>query len=72
MENKIKVYHGSAKIIEKPVYGIGNPNNDYGLGFYCTENEELAKEWAVSSQYNGFANQYKLDISYLKILNLNF
>ena len=44
MENII-LYHGSTKVIEKPVLGLGNPKNDYGLGFYCTENLELAKEW---------------------------
>ena len=37
------IYHGSKDIIKKPIYGIGNPKNDYGLGFYCTENLELAK-----------------------------
>ena len=43
----------------------------FGLGFYCTESEELAKEWAVSSLRNGFVNRYSLDTEYLKILNLN-
>ena len=70
MENKIKVYHGSAKIIEKPVYGIGNPNNDYGLGFYCTETIELAKEWACSAETDGYANKYTLDTSDLSVLSL--
>ncbi|MBQ2640754.1 MAG: DUF3990 domain-containing protein, partial [Lachnospiraceae bacterium] len=32
-----KIYHGSVKIIEKPQYGAGRRDNDYGLGFYCTE-----------------------------------
>ena len=41
---KITLYHGSTKVIEKPSFGEGNPKNDYGLGFYCTENQELAKE----------------------------
>ena len=55
MSNKITVYHGSPKIIEKPVFGAGNPQNDYGLGFYCTESVELAKEWACSVETDGFA-----------------
>ena len=38
------IYHGSKDIIEKPEFGKGNKKNDYGLGFYCTENVELAKE----------------------------
>ena len=68
---KKTIYHGSVSIIEKPVFGMGNPYNDYGLGFYCTENLELAKEWASSdSEKNGFANGYEIDLSGLKVLDL--
>ena len=70
MAEKIIVYHGSSKIIEKPILGMGNPNNDYGLGFYCTENEELAKEWACSSESDGYANKYSLDLTGLSVLSL--
>lgn len=70
MANKVTVYHGSPKIIKKPVLGEGNPNNDYGLGFYCTENIELAKEWACSAETDGFANKYTLDLSGLSVLSL--
>ena len=71
MDKSINIYHGSDKIIENTTFGLGRKNNDFGLGFYCTENEELAKEWAVSSLNDGFCNKYTLDTSYLKILNLN-
>lgn len=71
MNQKITLYHGSEQIIESPTFGLGKQNNDFGLGFYCTESEELAKEWAVSSLHNGFVNRYSLDTEYLKILNLN-
>lgn len=70
MEKRINVYHGSTKIIEKPTFGVGNPNNDYGLGFYCTETMELAKEWACSAESDGYANQYTLDMSGLTVLSL--
>ncbi len=70
MAKKIVLYHGSSKIIEKPIFGMGNPNNDYGLGFYCTENIELAKEWACSTETDGFANKYELDLSGLSVLSL--
>ena len=70
MPNKLTVYHGSPKIVEKPAFGIGNPQNDYGLGFYCTENAELAKEWACSVETDGFANQYTLDLEDLSVLSL--
>ena len=65
------LYHGSDHIIEKPEYGKGMKNNDYGRGFYCTEDIELAKEWACAKQKNGYANIYELDMAGLKILNLN-
>ena len=71
MDTKLTLFHGSEKIIETPTFGEGKKNNDFGLGFYCTESEELAKEWAVSSLRDGFANQYILDTEYLNILNLN-
>ena len=71
MDKKITLFHGSEKIVETPVFGEGKKNNDFGLGFYCTESEALAKEWAVSSLRDGFSNRYTLDTEYLNILNLN-
>lgn len=71
MGKLITVYHGSEKIVEQPVFGEGKKNNDFGLGFYCTASENLAKEWAVSSLHDGFSNCYTLDAEYLDILNLN-
>ena len=70
MDNAITIYHGSNKIIKSPKYGAGNPHNDYGVGFYCTQSLELAKEWAVSGMQDGYANEYRLDMSDLKLLNL--
>ena len=68
---KKTIYHGSDHIIKKPKYGGGKPHNDYGYGFYCTESSEMAKEWAVSEEHDGYANRYELDLEGLKILNLN-
>ena len=65
------IYHGSKDIIEKPKFGKGKPYNDYGLGFYCTENLALAKEWAVDIGRDGYANIYEIDDSMLSVLNLN-
>lgn len=65
------IYHGSKDIITKPEFGKGNIKNDYGLGFYCTESIELAKEWAcISNEINGYANKYEIDLSKYKILDL--
>ncbi len=70
MDKLITVYHGSTQIVEVPIFGEGRKNNDFGLGFYCTESNDLAKEWAVSSLRDGFSNRYTLDTEYLNILNL--
>lgn len=67
----MRIYHGSPNIIEKPIYGKGKPYNDYGLGFYCTENIELAKEWACSETADGYANTYELNLNDMHVLNLN-
>ena len=71
MDKLITIYHGSEQIVEVPTFGKGRKNNDFGLGFYCTESNDLAKEWAVSSLRDGFANRYELDTECLNILNLN-
>ncbi len=65
------LFHGSESIIEKPEYGRGKPYNDYGLGFYCTESALLAKEWAVDENRDGYVNGYDIDISNLKVVDLN-
>ena len=65
------IYHGSHNIIKTPTFGVGSPNNDYGLGFYCTEYIDLAKEWACDQLSGGYANKYSIDMTGLKVLNLN-
>lgn len=71
MSDVIDIYHGSPKVIESPVFGAGKVHNDYGRGFYCTEHAELAKEWACSSDTDGYANHYQLKMTGLSVLNLN-
>lgn len=68
---KKTIYHGSEHLIETPVFGLGKRYNDYGLGFYCTEIENMAKEWAVGRRKDGYANKYEIDCSGLEIFNLN-
>ena len=71
MDKLITIYHGSKQVVEVPTFGLGRKSNDFGLGFYCTESNALAKEWAVSSLRDGFSNRYTLETEYLNILNLN-
>lgn len=68
---KKEIYHGSSEIIQFPQFGYGKPYNDYGLGFYCTDILDMAKEWGVGRNQDGYANKYEIDCTGLKILDLN-
>jgi hypothetical protein len=70
MQESLTLYHGSQHLVKTPLYGMGKPYNDYGQGFYCTENKELAKEWACPVKKDGFANQYLLHTSGLNLMHL--
>ncbi|MFA5282953.1 MAG: DUF3990 domain-containing protein [Bacilli bacterium] len=65
-----KLYHGSDRIVEKPMSNVGNIHNDYGLGFYCTTIERLAKEWGSRKNGVGYVNRYVLRDDRFKILDL--
>lgn len=64
------LYHGSELVVENPQFGICKRTNDYGQGFYCTQDQALAGEWSVTPLHDGFINSYEIDISGLKVLNL--
>ncbi len=66
----LTLYHGSTDIIELPVFGKGKTYNDYGQGFYCTENMELAREWACLEGIDGYVNRYTINLDHLSVLNL--
>ena len=66
----MKLLHGTDHIIETPDITIGNPHNDYGMGFYCTKVDEMAREWACKKNSNGFVNVYDFDDTGLNVLNL--
>lgn len=64
------IYHGSERIVRRPIFGTGRPYNDFGLGFYCTEYAQYAAEWAVDAGRNGFVSSYSIDTDGLRIINL--
>lgn len=72
-KNKIiTIYHGSQNKVVKLQYGLGEDNNDYGRGFYTTQNKELAKEWAVGTHKDlGYLHTYEINLDGLKIFNFN-
>ena len=65
------LYHGSSQLVTVPLFGAGRAHNDFGPGFYCTQDLDLAKEWACPDTRDGFANQYRLNEEGLTCLNLN-
>ena len=67
----MKLYHGSDHIVEAPTFGLGKPYNDYSLGFYCTQHPDMAGEWAVGFDHDGFVNEYDFDTNGLKIVDLD-
>ena len=65
-------YHGSDKIIKKPIYAYGKDTNDYGKGFYMTKDLELAKEWAARESVDkAYVNMYEMDLSKFSLLDLD-
>ena len=70
MKQDLIIYHGSQQIIEVPKFGMGKKYNDYGQGFYCTENIELAKEWACPLKNDGYSNKYMMHLSGLNVMHL--
>ena len=64
------LYHGSTRIVDAPAYGKGRVDNDFGQGFYLTDDIDLAAEWAAQSRSGGFVNSYKTPMSGLKVLDL--
>jgi hypothetical protein len=75
MKRTMTIYHGSQTEIKQPQFGFGAVDNDYGQGFYCTENFDSAGEWAVYSPnivepHDGFINEYTFDTDGLQALNL--
>ena len=67
----MKLYHGSDHIVEAPTFGLGKPYNDCGLGFYCTQHPDMAGEWAVGFDHDGFVNEYDFDTNGLEIVDLD-
>ena len=66
----MRIYHGFGQIVNNPKFGMGKPYNDFGPGFYCTENKDLAAEWAVSSGRNGFVSAYAINTDKLRVTDL--
>lgn len=65
------LYHGSTSAVRRPCIERCRPHNDYGQGFYCTPNPEMAKEWACQKGTDGFVSRYELPLDGLALVDLN-
>ncbi len=63
-EKKMKLYHTSDRIIEKPDIHYGRKNADFGQGFYLTPDREFTLRWAGK---DAIVNTYELDETGLRI-----
>lgn len=72
-KSQIDLFHGSDHIVEKPCFGFGREDNDYGSGFYTTRIYNKAVSWAKSmgNPEASFVNKYSIDTEKLKIVNLD-
>ena len=69
MANKMKVYHGTSKMIQKPQIMLSEIGREFGIGFYVTPNREMAVKNAKRAAGKGFIydnpkpilNVYELD-----------
>lgn len=69
-KRELILYHGTKFQFTRPEIEKSNPFSDYGRGFYCTKNLELAKEWScsrlVQQETIGYVNKYSIDTANLK------
>lgn len=68
--NGMKIYHGSKRIINKPLVRGSNSFNDYGPAFYATRDMESAHKWACKNGSTGYVNSYEFNARGLNVLDL--
>ena len=66
------LYHGSDHAVERPQYGAGKEDNDYGSGFYTTQASARAAEWALLyGRDRAVVSRYRLDTEGLSVFDLD-
>ena len=74
----IKLYHGTYTSIPQPLAKIGRKNLDFGPGFYLTEIESQARNWAIivadrkGRNVKGVINIYNFDVDKAEKDNVRF
>ena len=64
------IYHASGEVIKFPEIRKSKYGKDFSWGFYCTEDYEQAKRWAMRNRKSPTVNIYRYDYNKeLKILH---
>jgi hypothetical protein len=66
-------HNGSDHIIKKPHFMGGKEDNDYGNGFYTTEDQDKAEVWVLTTgnESSAVCNQYDIDADGLSVIDLD-
>ena len=67
----MRLFYGSENLVVKPEYGKGSSSNDYGLGFYLTDEINMARLWATRFKNGGYCITYEVDSADFNILKLD-
>lgn len=55
----MELYHASGQVVEYPEVRMSKYTKDFSWGFYCTNNYEQAKKWALRNRENPTVNYYQ-------------
>lgn len=58
----MKLYHGTTSEFVMPDLSKGRENTDFGIGFYLTDKESMAKNWKKGHP-NNHVNVYELTLA---------
>ncbi len=67
----ITLYHGSPNPSLEPEFGKGKDHHDYGKGLYLTTDKQLAREWAVCNETDGYLYGLDIDLEALNVLDFD-
>lgn len=67
----ITLYHGSPNPILEPSFEKGKEHHDYGKGLYLTPDKQLAREWAVCNETDGYLFALDIDLDGLNVLDFD-
>ena len=68
----MRLYHGTDVRINKPDLAFSRAHKDFGRGFYLTQNQRLAKDWAkMRNRAEAHVNTYDVTLEKIDTCNLH-